>query len=71
MYRNLEAEIIRCNISKHDIAKSIGRTYKTLLQKISGKYPFTLDEAMQIHRKYFPDLSFPELFKNDTDQKGA
>ena len=63
MYNNLEAEITRKKIKKPLIAKEIGRTYNTLNQKISGKYPFTYDEALLIHEKFFPECEFKSLFK--------
>lgn len=63
MYNNLEAEIARCKIKKLTIAKEIGRSYNTLNLKIAGKYPFTYDEALKIHEKFFPQCDFKELFK--------
>lgn len=63
MYRNLEAEIARKKVKKPEIAKEIGRTYNTLNLKIAGKYPFTYDEALIIHEKFFPECEFKELFK--------
>lgn len=63
MYNNLEAEIVRKKIKKPLIAKEIGRSYNTLNLKISGKYPFTYDEALMIHEKFFPECDFKELFK--------
>ena len=63
MYNNLEAEIIRKRIKKPTMAKEIGKTYNTLNLKISGKYPFTYDEALVIHEKFFPECDFKILFK--------
>lgn len=63
MYSNLEAEIARKRVKKPEIAKEIGRTYNTLNLKIAGKYPFTYDEALIIHEKFFPECEFKELFK--------
>lgn len=63
MYNNLEAEIVRCKIKKTVIAKEIGRSYNTLNLKIAGKYPFTYDEALKIHEKFFPQCDFKDLFK--------
>ncbi|MFX0548213.1 hypothetical protein ACOAKC_02645 [Hathewaya histolytica] len=63
MYNNLEAEIARKKIKKLLIAKEIGRTYNTLNLKLAGKYPFTYDEALIIHEKFFPECNFKELFK--------
>ncbi|CAM3017168.1 hypothetical protein HAHI6034_12015 [Hathewaya histolytica] len=63
MYNNLEAEIARKKIKKLLIAKEIGRTYNTLNLKLAGKYPFTYDEALIIHEKFFPECNFKDLFK--------
>lgn len=63
MYSNLEAEIARKKIKKMLIAKEIGRTYNTFNLKLSGKYPFTYDEALKIQEKFFPECDFKELFK--------
>lgn len=63
MYNNLEAEIVRKKIKKLTMAKAIGRSYNTLNLKIAGKYPFTYDEALTIHEKFFPECNFKELFK--------
>lgn len=63
MYNNLEAEIVRSKIKKSVIAEEIGRSYNTLNLKIAGKYPFTYDEALQIHEKFFSYCDFKDLFK--------
>ncbi|MGN2336526.1 hypothetical protein ACTFIN_00155 [Clostridium cagae] len=70
MYNNLEAEIVRKRIKKTEIAREIGRTYNTLNLKISGKYPFTYDEALMIHEKFFPECNFKDLFKK-SEMKNA
>ncbi|AEB75867.1 hypothetical protein [Clostridium botulinum] len=67
MYNNLQAEIVRKRIKKPLIAKEIGRSYNTLNLKIAGKYPFTYDEALTIHEKFFPECNFKELFKKDSE----
>ncbi|HBB27654.1 MAG TPA: DNA-binding protein [Clostridiales bacterium] len=68
MYRNLEAEMIRKQISKYDIAELIKKTYNTVTEKLKGKYPFTLDEAIAIQEKYFPKLTIEYLFKKNEDE---
>ncbi len=68
MYYNLEAEIVRKNISKEVIAKKINKTYNTLSQKLNGKYPFTYDEALIIQENYFPNIELKELFKRDVSR---
>lgn len=67
MYNNLEAEIIRKKIDRRAIAKSIGRTYNTFNLKVSGKYPFTYDEALLIQEKYFPECDIKKLFSKTQD----
>ena len=62
MYRNLEAEIVRKNLNKEDIAKAINKTYNTLTLKIAGRYPFTYDEAVTIQENFFPNCEIKQLF---------
>lgn len=70
MYNNLEAEIARKKIKKLVIAKAIGRSYNTLNLKLAGKYPFTYDEALTIHERFFSECDFKELFKR-TEMKNV
>lgn len=62
MYLNLEAEIARHQIKKPEMAAAIGKNYITLTQKISGKKPFFLEEALKIQETFFPDLDIKYLF---------
>ena len=71
MYPNLEAEIARNKISKYNIAKEIGKTYGTLVQKLNRKYPLTWDEASIIQEKFFPNSDIKFLFATDDDRKTA
>lgn len=68
MYENLELLIFQQKISKHDIAKTIGITYNTLLGKLSGKFQFKLDEAFKIQSEYFPDKDINYIFSRDTEK---
>lgn len=70
MLNNLEAEIKRKNLKKDEIAKSIGKTYITLTQKMSGKYPFTYDEAVKIQETFFPEVDIKVLFE-ETNQSAS
>lgn len=63
MYRNLEAEIVRKEISKDEIAKAINKTYNTLTLKMAGKFPFTYDEAVTIQETFFPNCDLKTLFE--------
>lgn len=69
MYRNLEAEMVRMGVYRKDVAKSLGVRYATVVQKLNGKYRFSLDEAFAIKEKFFPNLSLEYLFEADEKQK--
>lgn len=62
MYKNLEAEMVRSDITSETIANTIGRSYNTVRARLNGKIPFTLDEAMLIKKKLFPDCPMDYLF---------
>lgn len=63
MYRNLMAEMVRHQISRQDIAETIGKSYNHTREKINGKYPFEYGEVLLIQEKYFPDLDIKYLFE--------
>ena len=62
MYRNLEAEISRKNISKSELAEHIGISPSTLYQKLNGKSKFTLPEAKKIREALGINASLDYLF---------
>lgn len=48
MFRNLRAEMVRRNVKQEQIAK-VAKMHKcTLSRKLSGKVPFTINEAIAI-----------------------
>lgn len=65
MYPNLEAEMARYKVKREDIALEIGKSSKTVGLKLSGRTPFTIDEAFIIKRKFFPDCNVEALFKRE------
>ncbi len=67
MYCNLEAEAVRKKVKKEEMAKAIGKSYNTVTLKMSGKYPFTYDEAVTIQEQFFPECDLKELFKKETN----
>lgn len=62
MYLNVKAELARQNLSVVDLSKKTGIRYQTLVEKLNGKYPLTLDEAKEIKTALGVDLSMEELF---------
>lgn len=59
---NLTGEIAKKGIKKSAIAKMLGISDKTLWNKLYGKTPFTILEALTIKREFFPLISIEELF---------
>ena len=62
MYLNVKAELARQNLSVVDLSYKTGIRYQTLVEKLNGKYPLTLDEAKNIKAVLGVDLSMEELF---------
>ena len=62
MYLNVKAELARQNLSVVDLSNKTGIRYQTLVEKLNGKYPMTLDEAKNIKVALGVDLSMEELF---------
>ena len=62
MYLNVKAELARQNLSVVDLSNKTGIRYQTLVEKLNGKYPMTLDEAKKIKAALGVDLSMEELF---------
>lgn len=63
MYLNVKAELARQNLSVVDLSNKTGIRYQTLVEKLNGKYPMTLDEAKKIKAALGVDLSMEELFE--------
>lgn len=63
VYKNLEAEMVRRDITRKDIAELLNVRYATVVDKLKGRSNFTLDEAFKIRNAYFPYLSIEYLFE--------
>lgn len=63
MYSNVKAELARQNLSVVDLSDKTGVRYQTLVDKLNGKYPLTLEEAKNIKTALGVDLSMEELFE--------
>lgn len=62
MFKNLQAEMVRRNVTTTAIAKAIRRTEKSTSLKLRGKYPITLPEAVAIRDTFFPGMDLDFLF---------
>jgi plasmid maintenance system antidote protein VapI len=65
MYANLLAEIARKGWNKKVLAKTLKWRYATLIDKLNGKYPLTLEEALKIKDTLGTDLPVETLFLNN------
>ena len=59
------------NITITRAAKELGIKRETLKRKLSGQYPFYLREAVALHRLYFWDLDFLEIFSEYGKEQGV
>jgi len=64
MLNNLIAEMARKHINRSELAKLIGKSYNQTRARINGNSSFTIDEAILIQEKLFPDLDIKYLFEN-------
>lgn len=67
MYKNVNAELARGDISVNDLAEVLNRTPNTVRLKLKGEYPLTVAEAKliqtvinQLNNTY---ITLDELFK--------
>ena len=63
MYLNVKAELARRDMSLVDLSNMTGIKYMSLIRKINGKYPLTLDEAKLIKKSLEVDVPLEELFE--------
>lgn len=63
MYSNVKAELARLNLTLVDLSRMTNIRYQTLVDKINGKYPMTLDEAKRIKEALGVDIPIEDLFE--------
>ena len=61
MYK-IEMAVKLKKVSRQDLADATGKTPRTMNDKLAGKRPFTVPEAMKIKAAYFPESSIEDLF---------
>lgn len=62
MYPNLNAELARRGWSKKVLSEKLGTRYATVVDKLNGKYPLTLNECKAIQEALKTDITIDELF---------
>ena len=62
MYPNVNAELGRLGWSRKDLSIEIGMRYMTLVDRLNGKYPLLLSEAIKIKSALGVSESLDYLF---------
>ncbi len=62
-YPVLETEIAARGIRKCDIAESMVLTPEQISMRLHDKTKITVEEAIHIRDKFFPDMSVEDLFR--------
>lgn len=62
MFRNLEAELKRKNVTQSELAKVLGISSNTISRKMNGESEFTLREVMKIKKTLGVSIPVEELF---------
>lgn len=68
-YPNLAGEIARRGVKKVAISRHLGISYRSFSNKMNGRSPFTLNEAMSIQRQFFPSVDIDDLFATEGDEE--
>jgi len=71
MFPNLRAEMARYEIKTKDVAEALNVSHKTINNKLSGKTPFMLQEALRIRDNFFPKASLEYLFTTEEKTEQA
>lgn len=66
MYSNVKAEAARKNMTMVDLSVKTGIRYQTLVDKVNGKFPITVEEAKKIKSALAVDIPLDELFEQAT-----
>jgi hypothetical protein len=70
-FPNLEAEMVRRDVSNKKIAETIGVCERTLRNKMIGRVSFTWPEVKKIRGTFFADMTLDELFTTSDERDTA
>ena len=71
VYTNLKAEMARFGVSNRDIHLAIGKSERSVRDKLSGGFGFSFDEALLIRDRFFTGLSLEYLFRRDEKEPAS
>lgn len=67
-FKNLKAEMTRIGVRQGEVAAVFGMTQGNLNKKINESVPMTIQEAIEIKARFFPDLTLDYLFESDASE---
>ena len=67
---NLEAEMKRKKITRHDIATLLGLSYRTIHSRFNGESEWGYSECVKVRDTFFPDMELSYLFATETQDDG-
>ena len=62
MLSNLRAEMVRAGVSVDDMAAKMGKSCRTIRDRLKGKVMFPIDEAFTVRNAFFPGMDLEYLF---------
>ena len=65
MLTNLSNELQHKNVTQRAVAKMLGLSEKSMVNKMNGTSEFTIGEALMIRREILPEFTFDYLFTDD------
>lgn len=71
MLSNLKAEMARSSVSVGDVAMAVGKSHRTISDRIRGKVTFPIDEAIAVRNMFFPGMDLEYLFDWTADKKDS
>ena len=69
-YTNLKGEIAKKGITQIEIATTLNIHPNTVTNKINGESSFSIEEAFEIKRCFFPEMDLSYLFKSENQTIG-
>ena len=63
---NLEAEMKRKKITRHDIATLLNLSYRTIHSRFNGESDWGYSECVKVRDTYFSGMELSYLFSTDT-----
>lgn len=62
MLSNLKAEMVRAGVSVDDVATKVGKSCRTIRDRLNGKVMFPINEAIAVRNAFFPGMDLDYLF---------